>query len=57
VSTLTPDMPLSTALESFLREQATVLPVTPDQWRNTLLGEVARRDLLLAIQDRMTFPK
>jgi len=57
VFTLTPDMTLSTALEGFLREQATVLPVTPDQWRNTLLGEVARRDLLLAIQDRMTFPK
>jgi chloride channel protein, CIC family len=55
--TLTPDMPLSTALEGFLREQATVLPVTPDQWRNTLLGEVSRHDLLLAIQDRMTYPK
>jgi len=54
---LTPDMPLSTALEGFLREQATVLPVTPDQWRNTLLGEVSRHDLLLAIQDRMTYPK
>ena len=57
VFTLTPDMTLSAALEGFLREQATVLPVTPDQWRNTLLGEVARRDLLLAIQDRMSFPK
>ncbi|HYM27054.1 MAG TPA: CBS domain-containing protein, partial [Steroidobacteraceae bacterium] len=54
---LTPDMPLSAALEGFLREQATVLPVTPDQWRNTLLGEVSRHDLLLAIQDRMTYPK
>jgi chloride channel protein, CIC family len=54
---LTPDLALSAALEGFLREQATVLPVTSDQWRNTLLGEVSRRDLLLAIQDRMTYPK
>jgi chloride channel protein, CIC family len=54
---LTPDMALSAALEGFLREQATVLPVTSDQWRNTLLGEVSRHDLLLAIQDRMTYPK
>jgi hypothetical protein len=54
---LTPDMPLTTALEAFLREQATVLPVTPGQWRNSLLGEVARSDVLLAIQDRLTYPK
>jgi chloride channel protein, CIC family len=54
---LTPDMTLSAALEGFLREQVTTLPVTPDQWRNTLLGEVSRQDLLLAIQDRMTYPK
>ena len=54
---LTPDMPLTTALEVFLREQATVLPVTPGQWHNTLLGEVARSDVLLAIQDRLTYPK
>jgi CIC family chloride channel protein len=54
---LAPDMPLTTALEAFLREQATVLPVTPGQWRNTLLGEVARNDLMLAIQDRLTYPK
>jgi CIC family chloride channel protein len=55
--TLAPEMPLSTALEGFLREQATVLPVTPGQWRSTLLGEVSRHDLLLAIQDRLTYPK
>src|SRR5579862_821866 len=55
--TLTPEMSLSTALEIFLRQQATTLPVTPDQWRNTLLGEVSRHDLLLAIQDRMNYPK
>jgi chloride channel protein, CIC family len=54
---LAPDMPLTTALDAFLREQATVLPVTPGQWRNTLLGEVARNDLMLAIQDRLTYPK
>ncbi|MGH8209293.1 MAG: hypothetical protein ACREU6_06780 [Steroidobacteraceae bacterium] len=54
---LAPDMPLTTALEAFLREQATVLPVTAGQWRNTLLGEVARSDVLLAIQDRLTYPK
>jgi hypothetical protein len=55
--TLTPDMPLTTALEAFLRERATVLPATPDQWRTTLLGEVSRSDVLLAIQDRLTYPK
>ena len=54
---LSPDMPLTTALEAFLREQATVLPVTPGQWRNTLLGQVSRSDVLLAIQDRLTYPK
>jgi len=55
--TLTPDMPLCTALDAFLREQVTVLPVTPDRWRHTLLGEVSRHDLLLAIQDQLTYPK
>jgi CIC family chloride channel protein len=54
---LAPQMPLTTALEAFLREQVTVLPVTPGQWHNTLLGEVARSDVLLAIQDRLTYPK
>jgi CIC family chloride channel protein len=54
---LTPEMSLSAALEIFLRQQATTLPVTPDQWRNSLLGEVSRNDLLLAIQDRMSYPK
>ena len=54
---LAPDMPLTTALEAFLREQATVLPVTPGQWRNTLMGQVSRSDVLLAIQDRLTYPK
>lgn len=54
---LAPDMPLTTALEAFLREQTTILPVTPGQWRNTLLGEVSRSDVMLAIQDRLTYPK
>jgi CIC family chloride channel protein len=55
--TLTPDMSLCAALDGFLREQATVLPVTPGQWRNTLLGQVSRHDVLLAIQDRLTYPR
>jgi CIC family chloride channel protein len=54
--TLTPQMSLGVALDGFLREQANVLPVTSDQWRNTLLGEVARQDVLLAIRDRLSFP-
>jgi chloride channel protein, CIC family len=54
---LAPDMSLTTALEAFLREQTTVLPVTPGQWHNALLGEVSRNDVMLAIQDRLTYPK
>ncbi len=54
---LTPEMSLSAALEGFLRERTATLPVTSDQWRNALLGEVSRADLLLAIQDRMTYPQ
>jgi chloride channel protein, CIC family len=54
---LASDMALGSALDGFLRENATVLPVTLGQWRNTLIGEVARRDVLLAIQDRLTYPK
>jgi hypothetical protein len=34
-----------------------VLPVTLGPWRNSLVGEVSRREVLLAIQDRLTFPK
>jgi CIC family chloride channel protein len=55
--TLTPGMPLCEALDGCLRERATVLPVTADHWRGALLGEVARSDVLLAVQDRLTFPK
>ncbi|HEX4151602.1 MAG TPA: ClcB-like voltage-gated chloride channel protein [Steroidobacteraceae bacterium] len=52
-STLTPDMSLTAALDVFLRENETVLPVIAGAWRNTLLGEISRHDLLLAVQDRM----
>jgi CIC family chloride channel protein len=53
-STLTPDMSLTAALEVFLRENETVLPVVSGAWRATLLGEISRHDLLLALQDRMS---
>jgi CIC family chloride channel protein len=53
-STLTPDMSLTSALELFLRDNETVLPVISGSWRTTLLGEIARHDLMLAVQDRMT---
>src|SRR5262249_18833174 len=55
--TLSPDMSLCVALDGFLREEAMVLPVTPGEWRANLIGEVSRRDVLLAIQDRLTYPK
>jgi CIC family chloride channel protein len=55
--TLTPGMPLCEALDGFLRERATVLPVTADRWRGALLGEVARSDVLLAVQDRLAYSK
>jgi CIC family chloride channel protein len=51
---LTPDMSLAAALDGFLREQVKVLPVTAGQWHMTLLGEVSRHDLLLAVQDRIS---
>jgi CIC family chloride channel protein len=52
--TLTPEMTLTAALEYFLRDNTTVLPVVTGPWRMTLLGSVARHDLLLALQDRMS---
>lgn len=52
-TTLTPEMNLTAALEVFLRENATALPVIAGPWRTTLLGEISRHDLLLALQDRM----
>ena len=54
--TLTPEMTLGTAMDCFLRARANVLPVTSGQWSNNLLGEVYRRDVLLAVQDRMLPP-
>ena len=54
---LSPDMSLTEALDTFLREKARTLPVTPGQWRYTLLGEVSRDDVLLAIHDRLTVIK
>ncbi len=54
---LSPEMSLTEALDTFLREKARTLPVTPGQWRYTLLGEVSRDDVLLAIRDRLTVIK
>lgn len=54
---LSPEMSLTEALDGFLREKARTLPVTPGQWRHTLLGEVSRDDVLLAIRDRLTVLK
>ncbi len=48
------DMALGAALDAFLRTDARALPVTSGQWRPTLLGQVSRGDLLLAVQDRMS---
>ena len=53
-NTLTPDLSLTSALECFLRDKATVLPVVAGPWRSTLLGVVSRHDLLLALQERMS---
>jgi CIC family chloride channel protein len=50
---LTPDMSLAAALDGFLQQQVKTLPVTAGQWHTTLLGEVSRHDLLLALQDRI----
>ncbi len=50
---LTEDLALGAALDVFMRARANVLPVTGGQWRNNLLGEISRQDVLLAMQDRM----
>ena len=52
VLSLRADMPLGAALDSFLRSDALTLPVTSGQWQMTLVGEVSRRDLLLAVSDQ-----
>ncbi|HEY1899393.1 MAG TPA: ClcB-like voltage-gated chloride channel protein [Steroidobacteraceae bacterium] len=51
--TLTDDLSLGAALDIFLRARANTLPVTGGEWRNNLLGEISRQDVLLAMQDRM----
>ena len=50
---LTQEMSLGAALDVFLSARANVLPVTGGLWRNNLLGEISRQDVLLAMQDRM----
>ena len=50
---LTDELSLGAALDVFLRARANVLPVTGGEWRNNLLGEISRQDVLLAMQDRM----
>jgi hypothetical protein len=50
---LTQDLSLGAALDVFLRARANTLPVIAGQWRNNLLGEISRQDVLLAMQDRM----
>jgi len=50
---LTEDLSLGAALDVFLSARANVLPVIGGQWRNNLLGEISRQDVLLAMQDRM----
>jgi hypothetical protein len=47
------DMTLGAALDVFLRSDALTLPVTSGQWHQSLAGEVARHDLLLAVQDQI----
>jgi CIC family chloride channel protein len=54
---LTPGMSLTNALEGFLRERVKTLPVTTGQWDTTLVGEVSRHDLLLALQDRLAMTR
>ena len=51
---LTPEMLLGDALDVFLANHSTRLPVVSGQWSPVLLGEVSRHDVMLALQDRMT---
>jgi CIC family chloride channel protein len=55
--TLAPGTGLGAALDGFLRAESGVLPVTRGDWSNVLVGEVSRTDVLLAIQDRLSFPR
>jgi CIC family chloride channel protein len=54
VVSLQRDMALGVALDVFLRVNSSNLPVTQGQWQATLVGEVSRSDLLLAVQDRLS---
>ena len=51
---LTPEMLLGDALDVFIAHHCKRLPVVSGHWSPVLLGEVARHDVLLALQDRMT---
>jgi CIC family chloride channel protein len=50
---LTTGMLLGHALDVFIASRARHLPVVSGQWSPVLIGEVSRRDVLLALQDRM----
>ncbi len=41
-------------MEAVLRDNVTALPVISGRWRARLLGVIARHDLLLALQDRLS---
>jgi CIC family chloride channel protein len=51
---LTPEMLLGDALDVFIAHRCKRLPVVSGHWSPVLLGDVARHDVLLALQDRMT---
>lgn len=51
--TLQAGMSLGAALDVFLRSDVLTLPVTAGEWHTTLVGQVARHDLLLAVQDQI----
>jgi len=51
---LTPEMLLGDALDVFIAHRCKRLPVVAGHWSPVLLGEVARHDVLLALQERMT---
>lgn len=48
------NMPLGDALDVFLARHRKRLPVVSGQWTPTLLGEVSRHEVLLALQERMS---
>ena len=48
------DLAAQQVIAAGLAQLQPVLPVVSGAWRTTLLGEIARHDLMLAVQDRMT---